>query len=60
MHSFRRLVVTYLDKVFLPGGDTGQTLLHEGPVGVELLRCLQKVAAVGEQGSFAGRNNSEA
>lgn len=52
-------LLVYLDKVLLPGGDLGETRLHQGPVRVELLGGLQEVAAVGEESSRVKGNNGQ-
>lgn len=49
----------YLDKVLLPGGDLGETRLHQGPVRVKLLGGLQEVTTVGEESSRVQSNNSQ-
>jgi len=54
-----RIVKSYLDEVLLPGGDLGEARLHQRPVRVELLRGLQEVATIGEEGSRVQGNNGQ-
>lgn len=53
------IVKGYLDEVLLPSGDLGETRLHQSPVRVKLLRGLQEVATIGEEGSRVQGNNGQ-